>query len=364
MMKTEPPGWFYDLRADSRLEELGVKFFSDEKLTGGDAADKGKGWEGKRQIGSGPAFEDGVHKPDYWLDPADTTKLLIDLSRGDENSGFLYPISPDYDAIKHFYDAYCAPGLSIDAIFPMVPKGFAYLRGMQESPDPLDPEKVFEGVETHRQIRYFLGVTDEDGIVGLENAAVFNRYLNGAALTLATASESDGDFSQYWTAYSKSLLTFEFNKKYMGDSGQSMCILEFDYAAQNHSEFVKSMQAESGDASVKVLPDDVPLDVLGTVMAMGFEQVITADDLLGIVNNEGSPKADRMNYLLTLSALTGDSQFEEVFKPFLGNEDEDFVNFTATEALDRDNRSMMEASLASSKIYDDLREALKEALEN
>lgn len=185
-----------------------------------------------------------------------------------------------------------------------------------------------------KTVAWFIGAGDYDELMtALENNLTMCPWLATGAIRQATGS--GGRFSQWYTAFSHSLITI--TRYPVVD--QCLFTLEVQYSPSFHTEFTKKCLAKNAQEPLKnSVPDDVPIDSIGLLVYLDVKILQTKKELLNKVH-EGDVGA-----LLPLAVLTSDKEFEEVFLPFAESENPEYRDFVASEAVFRKSKKVFDVA--------------------
>lgn len=243
------PAWHSELRRNQTLNQWGFRWHSQRRLSRTPARA-----DGLISLGSCPSVTTRHIRANILLDPAQPQQLWLDFC-GEPDAPQLR-CEPTFEALSQIYQRYFARfngqpnsnGMSL----------LAKVVHLRSQAGPVDLASLL-GTE-YQQFQLFLGLIDENGIIGLENSLVFNPWL--AMHALAMDSASGCGYSQYRTAFSGAIVTMEFNRNYTDDD-VSLCLARIAYQQGAEQTNIQRWQMQNPESIAACLPLDVPFDVLG-----------------------------------------------------------------------------------------------------
>lgn len=198
-----------------------------------------------------------------------------------------------------------------------------------------------EGV---KKVAWFIGKGSyDDTMVSIENGYVFNSWLSFDSPRQATAN--GGLHSQWYTAYSRSLVTITRTPT----TTTAVFVLEVEYVSSFHEEFTKSvLEQHLKDTPLESVPIDLPLDVIGFLYEIQSNVLATRDHLINLLK-EGDTSCE-----LLIACMTPDAEFEEVYLPLTEMDNQVVRDQIAREAMFRENKTIF-AAVEARGISDDVK---------
>ncbi|MFD3164781.1 hypothetical protein [Herpetosiphon sp. NSE202] len=247
-MSHKLPAWHTELRRNQTLHQWGFRWHSQRRVSRTPARN-----DGLISLGSCPSLTTRHGRSSIVFDPSQPHDLWLDFCNDPEQPHLR--CEPTFSALSEVYQRYFARfngqlssnGMSL----------LAQVVHLRSQAGPVDLAS-FLGAG-YQQFQLFLGLIDEDGIVGLENSLVFNPWL--ALHALAMDSASGCGYSQYRTAYSGAIVTMEFNRNYTDDV--ALCLARIAYQPSAEQANIQRWQMQNPESIAACLPLDVPFDILG-----------------------------------------------------------------------------------------------------
>jgi hypothetical protein len=194
---------------------------------------------------------------------------------------------------------------------------------------------------TVKRLDFVIGIGDEETMIDLENTAQQNDFLYSGAERLA--SMSGGKISQFWTIASKSLISLALNFDFTEEG--AVFLLQIEYTPHPYTTLVQEIKQHLPNQPIlSLLPDDVPVDVIGALMGFNFPHLGTEMEYFAGVLNDND-----FNALLFLAAMTENDRFEQVFLPLTNHPNDQFRAFIAEEATARFCKPVIKKILATEK---------------
>ncbi len=243
------PVWHTELRRNQMLNQAGFHWHSQRRLSRTPARS-----DGLIDLGFCPPVTTRPGRASIAFDPSQPHQLWLDFCGDPDEPRF--SCEPSVAALSQIYRRYFQRfngqphSTGIDLLAQVV-----HLRSQPSSFELAS----FLGAG-YQEFQLFLGLIDEDGIIGLENSLVFNPWL--ALHPLAIDSASGCGYSQYRTAYSGSILTLEFNRNHTA-AEIALCIARIAYHTVDERANLQRWQMQNPESIAASLPSDVPFDVLG-----------------------------------------------------------------------------------------------------
>lgn len=243
------------------------------------------------------------------------------------------PFTPTADTLQKVCDYYIHPGQDFERLAGQY-SPVAHAASLQQGDGAIAPGEK----DTVR--RYFLGFYPDydEPMVQFENAITMSGWASPAMIAQATADGDGGRFSQTFSTYSHSLITIERTQAYTSNG----FVLELAYTPSFHAAFTRKLiDTHLKDTVYGSLPDDLPLDLIGFVYLMGFEEFSSPSALLKTAPTDVTAAA-------ALSLTVHDGDFDEVFSALASRTiaDQPIRDIVASNAITRGNRTVYDTIAA------------------
>ena len=330
MAKFTLPPWFSSLSQQPKLQALGFSFTNAAEIEQADISAEADYF----LLGSS---EDLGHFQciDLWYSPTEPDWLYVSL--GDLYPALHFPIKPTVRDLEQVHKDYMAPAEHLPE--PLLIAG---------EPSPQELAKLYREAEpVHyergkmRQVSFYLGHSQKgDTLRELESRLWENPYLSKTPLCLGSYAH-DGRFSQIQSLFSCSLYSLRHETAF----GAELFFLDLQYLPKKHGDFLRNLDGQGNLAQQYPfwphLPEDLPLDVLGAILASGYGHLETEAELLAKV------EAGQLEALMVLSVMVSDSDFSRVFLPLASHPEPKFREIIAREAQARENEEVLIATMMS-----------------
>ncbi len=267
-MSHKLPAWHTELRRNQTLHQWGFRWHSQRRLSRTPARS-----DGLISVGSCPSLTTRHGRASIIFDPSQAHDLWLDFCNDPEQPHLR--CEPTFVALSQVYQRYFQRFNGQPNSNGM--RMLAQVVQLRAQLNTVGLDSIL-GVG-YQQFQLFLGLIDEDGIVGLENSLVFNPWLDLHPLAIDSASGCG--YSQYLTAYSGSILTMQFNRDYTDDD-VALCLACIAYQPSAEQANIQRWQMQNSESIAACLPLDVPFDVLGAFQhgAWGWWQTAEAAQAL------------------------------------------------------------------------------------
>lgn len=306
------PTWLANLRHNNQLKTLGFVFFETPNRLLNE-------WLHIGEIHDITIFSAPLP---VWYDAEQADFLYIQLHPLEQYQPFSIPVKVNVTEIWQWKELFLDKMRSFPPINENVEPRLKALRTYTKA---VHYAMAFPE-ETVKRLDFVIGIGDEETIIDLENMAQQNDFLYSGAERLA--SMSGGHISQFWTNASKSLISILLNFDFTEEG--AIFLLQIEYTPHPYTHSVQEAKAHLKNEVIDLLPNDVPLDVIGALLAFNFPHLGTEQEYFsGVLNN------DDFNALLFLAAMTENDRFEQVFTALKKHPNQQFRDFIAEEAAAR-----------------------------
>lgn len=243
------PDWVQRLQSDPRLAEIGFNIFHEDQFKQANPKDRDVGSFGESQetlflVGCSNFFG-RTQYIGLCLDPERPQEIRVALNGA--GSPIFFYCDPEIEILRDVYKCYVEKALAIPKEDPLA--AIARLR---------NAEAQTLLASNRKEILFYYGFGDWDDMEQLEEEMLCNTFLSPYAVCQASGP-SDGDMSQYLTAFSASL----FSLIRLQAMGTTLYFLSFQYEPTG-LPYTKQIKAENPDKPLlQFFPDDSPLDLMG-----------------------------------------------------------------------------------------------------
>lgn len=177
-----------------------------------------------------------------------------------------------------------------------------------------------------KKIIYFFGYFDMDMYSDLHRAYICSAFMANYCFNEAADKTNIWGSAQYRTSYTTSILNYE------GFAISKKNMLYYLSSSYMPSVFNKSrIIGRTVSSCVDILPDDVPVDLVGAFDTIGLKKLFTADMLLELILNEKSKGRELL--LEALYFMLNKEEFTKYFSIILDSTNIKIRNAVAERAI-------------------------------
>jgi hypothetical protein len=249
--------------------------------------------------------------------PGDST--IVNFSFFDEND-LTYPLPYNESVIQNFLELYMSNKAQPEklAYGPELLATVNYLRDSDNGPVSLEGGK---------SVRFFIGEGDWDDLMDtIEVSGSLNDFLHTSPICLA--SPLNTEVTQWKTSFSESL----FSVFRLNFANMNVFYISLNYIPRPEFGEITSLLLKNNFANtpLKILPNDMPVDLIYALSYFKFTILWDKEALSQLIWND---LKNAYYYIIFLSAITPNADFEKTFAPFLKHPDVSIRSLLACDAL-------------------------------